>query len=277
MQAGDKIKLKRNRGIASAGMEGEITNIRSGSDWGVKFPGWTDGHNLSNSLEEEDLAMCGQHEYFIQYDREDRGGRYSAVRFVAKDNTKIYPGGAFETIVREATKTEIEWHFPDTREPLTNPCKEVPISQQEVFSGIFVGDIVVSLATLEASRKSGDMFIVQEDSCHGTLKYKTKEGGERSSGNKFSWRLATPDEVVSYRTGTRSIEGSKNFISSQTTTLDHVKHKQVRSNTAKVREGERLCEDRLQGRKGKTQLRVDPISYQGSRIRSKSKTGRIKG
>jgi hypothetical protein len=80
---------------------------------------------------------------------------------------------------------------------------DVPVKEErvEVFPGIYVGDIVVSLRNFVGARKIGDIFRVLPYSKKDDLFYtKTK-----SSVDKSSWRLATPAEIKLYNNGGKNI------------------------------------------------------------------------
>ena len=79
----------------------------------------------------------------------------------------------------------------------------VPVKEErvEVFPGIYIGDIVVSLRDVGGARKIGDIFKVLPASKKDDLFYtKTK-----SSADKSSWRLATPAEIKLYNNGGKNI------------------------------------------------------------------------
>jgi hypothetical protein len=85
------------------------------------------------------------------------------------------------------------------------PEEKKKIERMEVFPGIYVGDIVVSLIDVVISRKNGDIFRVLPYSKKNDLFYKKAI----SSSDKESWRLATPEEIKFYNNGGKNI----NYIS----------------------------------------------------------------
>jgi hypothetical protein len=75
------------------------------------------------------------------------------------------------------------------------------IERMVVFPGIYIGDTVVSLRDVGGARKIGDIFRVLPASEKDDLFY-TKS---RSSADKSSWRLATPEEITFYNNGGKNI------------------------------------------------------------------------
>lgn len=86
-----------------------------------------------------------------------------------------------------------------------NPCKEIPLPKKEVFPGIYVGDIVVSLTNIRDIRKDGDIFKVLPKSRTGGLFYEEYT----SSSDRTYWRLATPEEMDFYNNGGKNINDMK--------------------------------------------------------------------
>jgi hypothetical protein len=83
--------------------------------------------------------------------------------------------------------------------------KEEPIDKIEVFPGIYVGDIVVSLGKCHIDRKIGDIFKVLVGSQKGFLDYKRG----LSNHNGHEWRLATPEEKEAFEKGITNINDIK--------------------------------------------------------------------
>lgn len=73
--------------------------------------------------------------------------------------------------------------------------------RREVFPGIYVGDIVVSLTTVHEERKDGDILKVLKASTKGRLHY--KDNCYSLSHN--DWRLATSEEIRFYNNGGKNI------------------------------------------------------------------------
>jgi hypothetical protein len=86
-----------------------------------------------------------------------------------------------------------------------NPCNEIPLPKKEVFPGIYVGDIVVSLTNIRDIRKDGDIFKVLPKSRTGGLFYEEYT----SSSDRTYWRLATPEEMDFYNNGGKNINDMK--------------------------------------------------------------------
>jgi hypothetical protein len=80
-----------------------------------------------------------------------------------------------------------------------------PINKIEVFPGIYVGDIVVSLGERQISRKTGDIFKVLVESKKGYLNYKR----DFTNSNSHEWRLATPEEKEAFEKGITNINDIK--------------------------------------------------------------------
>jgi hypothetical protein len=80
---------------------------------------------------------------------------------------------------------------------------DVPVKEErvEVFPGIYVGDIIVSLKSVHPVRNIGDIFKVSEKSHKGNLYCSIGW----SSNLKETWRLATPDEILFYNNGGKNI------------------------------------------------------------------------
>lgn len=87
---------------------------------------------------------------------------------------------------------------------LDEPVNE-PINKIEIFPGIYVGNVVVSLGTRKC-RKIGDIFKVLIESKKGHLDYKTGF----SSNDSHEWRLATPEEKEAFEKGITNINDIKN-------------------------------------------------------------------
>jgi hypothetical protein len=86
-------------------------------------------------------------------------------------------------------------------------------SKLEVFPGIFVGDIVVSLQCRSNTRKIGDIFQVLLGSIKGYLYYEyniNSEIGIIHSCNFESWRKATSQETEAYNKGIRKLSDMEN-------------------------------------------------------------------
>ena len=76
----------------------------------------------------------------------------------------------------------------------------------QVFPGIFIGDIVVSLEEIEDRRDIGDMFEVLAGSSNNSLQYEAIHGRKCSSINKEEWRLADSYEITAFLEGANSID-----------------------------------------------------------------------
>lgn len=73
-------------------------------------------------------------------------------------------------------------------------------NKTEVFPGIFVGDIVVSLVVRGDHRIIDDIFEVLSSSGKNSLRYKSKATQEWTTSNDpFTVRKATPHEEAWYR------------------------------------------------------------------------------
>jgi predicted ribosome-associated RNA-binding protein Tma20 len=79
------------------------------------------------------------------------------------------------------------------------------INKVEVFPGIYVGDVVVSLEENTSGRKIGDIFKVLVESRKGWLDY--KDG--YSNSNSYEWRLATHEEKEAFEKGVTNINAIK--------------------------------------------------------------------
>jgi hypothetical protein len=80
---------------------------------------------------------------------------------------------------------------------LDEPVNE-PINKLEVFPGIYVGDIVVSLKTKNYYRKIGDIFKVLDGSKKNVLDYNTYRVYSTITDE---WRLATSEEKKAFEKG----------------------------------------------------------------------------
>jgi hypothetical protein len=87
-------------------------------------------------------------------------------------------------------------------------------SKLEVFPGVFVGDIVVSLEERVDYRNIGDMFQVLPNSTEKCLYYEysisSLKMGITHNSNSKSWRKATPEEVKDYNKGIRNLSITEN-------------------------------------------------------------------
>lgn len=83
--------------------------------------------------------------------------------------------------------------------------EDKPVDRVEVFPGIYVGDIVVSLKHRESCRTVGDLFKVLGSSYRNTLYYQTSINNDEPS----EWKKATPEEVEAYNQGIRNIKDIK--------------------------------------------------------------------
>jgi hypothetical protein len=72
----------------------------------------------------------------------------------------------------------------------------------EIFPGIYIGDIVVSLTKNGNNRDIGNMFDVLPSSRNNVLYYKE----DVNSSNIRDWRKATPEEINAYNLGARNID-----------------------------------------------------------------------
>jgi hypothetical protein len=79
------------------------------------------------------------------------------------------------------------------------------ITKVEIFPGIYVGDVVVSLKERHVSRKIGDIFKVLVESKKGHLYY--KKGF--SNSDTHEWRLATLEEKEAFENGITNINDIK--------------------------------------------------------------------
>ena len=84
-------------------------------------------------------------------------------------------------------------------------CKENGhVTKVEVFPGIFVGDIVVSLAYHASSiRVKGSIHVVRTESIKNALYYTAIDGENICSSNQEHWRLATEEEAKAFRDGVK--------------------------------------------------------------------------
>lgn len=89
----------------------------------------------------------------------------------------------------------------------TNWAKIVSKKEErlEVFPGIYVGDIVVSLSDVHNSRKFRDLYEVLKTSTKRRLYYKDRS----YSFHRHEWRLATPEEIRFYNSGGKNINDMK--------------------------------------------------------------------
>lgn len=90
-------------------------------------------------------------------------------------------------------------------------CKENGhIPKVEIFPGIFVGDVVVSLTYHASSmRIEGSIHLVNSKSSKNSLYYNSIGGEILCSTTKSSWRLATPLEAEAFRNGITNINNMK--------------------------------------------------------------------
>jgi hypothetical protein len=88
---------------------------------------------------------------------------------------------------------------------LDEPVNE-PINKLEVFPGIYVGDIIVSLKTKNYYRKIGDIFKVLDGSKKNVLDYNTYRVYSTIADE---WRLATPEEKEAFEKGITNINDIK--------------------------------------------------------------------
>ena len=87
---------------------------------------------------------------------------------------------------------------------LDKPVNE-PINKVEVFPGIYVGDIVVSLETKNYCRKIGDIFKVLDGSKKGQLNYRKNF----TNTDSHEWSLATSEEKEAFEKGITNINDIK--------------------------------------------------------------------
>lgn len=83
----------------------------------------------------------------------------------------------------------------------------------EVFPGIYVGDVVVSLSKFDNVRAVGDLFIARGNSSLNNLYYKPDCC---CYGLSNTWRKATPEEVKYYESGGKNISGMTTKTESST-------------------------------------------------------------
>jgi hypothetical protein len=88
---------------------------------------------------------------------------------------------------------------------LDEPVNE-PINKVEVFPGIYVGDVVVSLKTKNYYRKIGDIFKVLGGSKKNVLDYNTHRVYSTIADE---WRLATSEEKKAFEKGITNINDIK--------------------------------------------------------------------
>ena len=88
---------------------------------------------------------------------------------------------------------------------LDEPINE-PINKVEVFPGIYVGDVVVSLEIKNHYRKKGDIFKVSKESKKNVLYYSSYRV---SSDIVDGWRLATSEEKEAFEKGITNINDIK--------------------------------------------------------------------
>jgi hypothetical protein len=88
---------------------------------------------------------------------------------------------------------------------LDEPINE-PIDKIEVFPGIYVGDVVVSLEIKNHYRKKGDIFKVSKESKKNVLYYSSYRV---SSDIVDGWRLATSEEKEAFEKGITNINDIK--------------------------------------------------------------------
>lgn len=91
-------------------------------------------------------------------------------------------------------------HFRKAR-PEEIPNQKPATNEEEIFTGIYRGDIVVSLREY-FGRGVGEMFKVLEESMLGVLYYRE----DTNSINASTWRKATPYETEHYKNGIRYID-----------------------------------------------------------------------
>ena len=86
-------------------------------------------------------------------------------------------------------------------------CKENGhVTRVEVFPGIYIGDVVVSLTDVgDDTRLKGDMFTVDSQSSTARLYYLTRDGSEITHTCNSNWRLATEEEAKAFREGVKNI------------------------------------------------------------------------
>lgn len=79
------------------------------------------------------------------------------------------------------------------------------VQRVEVFPGIYVGDVVVSLSDMNHDRSVGDLFVVFPNSKKDWLYYKKNV----FSSTPSYWRIATTKEIEFYNNGGRNINDMK--------------------------------------------------------------------
>lgn len=86
-------------------------------------------------------------------------------------------------------------------------CKENGhVTKVEVFPGVFVGDIVVSLTYHASSaRVDGSIHVVTTESSKGSLYYTAINGENICNSTQEHWRLATEEEAKAFRDGVKNI------------------------------------------------------------------------
>jgi hypothetical protein len=104
------------------------------------------------------------------------------------------------------------------------------ITKVEIFPGIYIGDVVVSLQNF-SHRSKGDMFKVSSTSKKDVLMFTEKN---KQSYDSTTWRLATEDELEAFRRGITNINHIPNSmpikgISAPPTTSHHLVGKWVTS------------------------------------------------
>jgi hypothetical protein len=90
---------------------------------------------------------------------------------------------------------------------LDEPVKEP--EKVEVFPGIYVGDVVVSLVDIGRTRYKGNMFIVKNTSSKEHLRYDDLHKCPSLSYDKNDWRLATLEEKEAFKKGITNINDIK--------------------------------------------------------------------
>lgn len=116
---------------------------------------------------------------------------------------QIYGNTNYNRFVYYQGKWAIKANIP----PKTEKEEEIIEQKVEVFPGIYVGDIVVSLRDSGDTRKIGDIFKVLPDSKKYTLFYRKTFTITKKSCDETSWRLATPEEINAYYVlGIRNID-----------------------------------------------------------------------
>lgn len=109
--------------------------------------------------------------------------------------------------LRLATKAEQEY-YDKIGKPfdVNNIPKETKV---EVFPGIFVGDVVVSLADVGKFRKKGYITLVKNNSIVNLIAYKAETNTVELNSRAHSWRKATPEEVTAFQNGVKNINDMK--------------------------------------------------------------------